>query len=159
MTPYHSGTLDGRRRMAFFEAIDGSNYPIGQIAAISKAEEVLFTNGRKGKIHRVSLLNGDEVEVNPAIISEVINGPTHTFPALPDTSIIDYDPSTPGEVHKWPVLGWAVTSLGVQPLTMNGIHGESTIPDVLLPNGRVLTYDNHWEGLEDWLEDQRAKSR
>jgi hypothetical protein len=151
----------------FFEANNGSSYPLSRIARIIGTRWSRPPADCKGWYgFGVKLDDGDIVYVDEHERDRIFRGgPSHIWPAQPGTYLLDSDPhfvpESIAEVWPTPVIAWAMTSEGVQPVTVDGVNdGLSETPTILFPDGNVTTpEDRSWRSAEEWLRSRHDAAR
>jgi hypothetical protein len=144
----------------FFEANDGHSYPVSRIARISASRWSRPPAERKGwRGFGVILDDGNAVHIDAYELDRILRGkPSHIWPAQPGTYLLCSDPNFVPEsiAAMWPtpVIAWAMTSEGPQPVTADGVNdGLTETPTILFPDGTVTApEDRSWRTAEEWLQ-------
>jgi hypothetical protein len=148
----------------FFTDTRGYSYPVSRISMIQAGR---FSSPPRPKPENwagflVRLSDGDPVRVWEHELETIFAAtPLHLIPAQAGTYILNFDPENPPEtceaVWRVPVIAWAWTCDGVEPVTPDGINdGVSTaFVAVLMPDGSIISPgDQAWSNVADWFADK-----
>lgn len=134
--------------MAFIYTLDG-NY-----VALS---EVVRADPKPGSFS-ILLRSGETAVISDHAWGEAMRGDIKgILPAPEGYFVVEHLTEDDGSerTHKDPVLGWAITAMGMAlPVTAGGISVDAQ--DVLVPDGRVVQGDGWFDDLKKWEAAQTA---
>lgn len=147
----------------FFEDNQGRCYPVSRISKVPGGRWSRAPAERKGwRGFGVTLDDGEIVYVDAHERDRIFAGsPSQIWPAQPGTYLISCEPEFPPQTVEsiWPtpVIAWAWTNDGVQPVTADGLNdGLDQSATILFPDGNVTApEDRSWKSLADWLRTQQ----
>jgi hypothetical protein len=109
------------------------------------------------------LKDGNSVELAPGEIDRLMLHSGQSFPAAPDTYVLEEidDRCRPSSYARVPVLAWALChGRGVLPITTEGInHGMGKTVPVLMPSGEIVVAGNCTYADEDCFLDELKSSK
>ncbi|MDB5688459.1 MAG: hypothetical protein JWL91_335 [Sphingomonas bacterium] len=147
----------------FFTDTRGFSYPVSRIAMIQANR---FSRRPKPRPDNwsgflVRLIDGDPVRVAEHELETIFTStPVHMIPAAAETYMLSCDlddpPETEALIWRTPVIAWAWTCDGIEPVTPDGLndgHREAFLP-ILMPNGIVTSPgDRVRRDVGEWFRD------
>jgi hypothetical protein len=138
----------------FVRSADGKHYPIASVDHLSTGED-----GRDS----AKLKDGGTVELAPGEIKRLMLHSGQSFPAAPDTYVLEQidERCRSSSYARVPVLAWVLCQgRGVLPITIEGInHGlDRTVP-VLMPTGEIVVAGECTYADEDCFLDELRSSK
>lgn len=147
--------------MKFFNALDGSHYPVSRIRRIGYREHVVDQGGMgKAKVFNVYLDDDVTVEVYGGTRDRLVRMGTVISAALGYRAFTLHGLTTE-DIHAEMVIAWAISDdLTPSPITPSGVwKGVSNCDHVLTPDGQVISsWGDTWPTLQAYVDDPEVQS-
>ncbi len=145
----------------FFEATDGSLYPVSQITRIRPARP----KADHDDVHFIEM-GESRVEMYSHRVKKLLDLPLSIFPAQPSTYVIrpffDNGPDGAATTFKTLVIAWGITSMSdIVPITADGPNDDCEDNLAIeLPDGSVAEkYEKQYANLDEFISYKRESER
>ncbi|MBO9560810.1 MAG: hypothetical protein J7515_19775 [Caulobacter sp.] len=142
----------------FFEADDGTLYPVERIASIlAPGGDVSRLTG--GSVRLITLDDGTTVAAYAHAVTTLLRRPAKVFEALPETFILRVTEVAQPRYTKTPVIAWSLGLDGIlYPITPDGVNDNTDDTHyVLTPDGTVTQGEiGSWLSIDTWLKDEEV---
>jgi hypothetical protein len=143
----------------FFEADDGTLYPVKRIASIlaeARGDKSRITGG---SVRLINLDDGTTVAAHSHAVAALLRRPAKVFDALPETFILHITEVHQPRYTKTPVIAWSLGLDGVvYPITPDGVNDNlDNMHYILTPDGTVTQGEvGSWRSIDVWLSDEEV---